>query len=106
MLISIGGNMKAYQCPHCEQTHFATLCSDCLAEEIRIQETRSVFHIGRCHRCGHVDDELCSAQIGSGEIMARASLYTGNPLRGLTQKAVSLAARAADAIKGNSARPR
>ncbi len=98
--------MKAFQCPHCEQTHFATLCSDCLDEEIRIQETRSVFHIGRCHRCGHVDNELCSAQVGSSEIMARASQYSGNPLRGLTQKAVDLAARAADAIKGHSSRPR
>ena len=98
--------MKTYQCPHCEQTHFATLCSDCLAEEIRIRQTRSVFHIGRCHRCGHVDNELCSAQVGSSEIMARASLHAGNPLKGITQKAVDLAARAADAIKGNSAGPR
>jgi hypothetical protein len=49
---------------------------------------------------------LCSAQIGSSEIAARSSLSSGNPLRGLTQKAVSLAARAADAIKGNSADPR
>jgi hypothetical protein len=106
MLISKGVNMKTFQCPHCEQTHFATLCSDCLAEEIRIKQTRSVFHIGRCHRCGHVDNELCSAQVGSSEIMARASLHAGNPLKGITQKAVNLAARAADAIKGNPARPR
>jgi hypothetical protein len=38
--------------------------------------------------------------------MARTSLHAGNPLKGITQKAVDLAARAADAIKGNSARPR
>ncbi len=98
--------MKTFQCPHCEQSHFATLCSDCMAEEISIQETRSVFHIGRCHRCGHIDNELCSVQVGSSEIMTRSSLYTGNPLKELTQKAVDLAARAADAIKGSSDRPR
>jgi len=98
--------MNAFECPHCGQAHFATLCSDCLAEEIAIQETRSVFHIGRCHRCGHVDDELCSARVGSSEMITRAPHSGGNALKGLTQKAVSLAARAADAITGHSGRPR
>jgi DNA-directed RNA polymerase subunit RPC12/RpoP len=98
--------MKAFKCPHCGQTHFTTLCSDCLAEEISIQETRSVFHIGRCHRCGHTDDELCSARVGSGEILARAPQNRGSTLKGFTQRAVKLAARAADVITGHSARPR
>lgn len=98
--------MKTFHCPHCGQAHFSTLCSDCLAEEIRIQETRSVFHIGRCHRCGHVDDEPCPGRIGSSAIMTRASKNSSSALKGLTQKAVSLAARAAEAIKGSSARVR
>ena len=98
--------MKAFHCPHCGRAHFATLCSDCLAGEVRIQETRSVFHMGRCHRCGHVDDELCSARVGSSKMITRASQNKGNTVRGLTRKAVSLAARAADVIKGHSARVR
>jgi hypothetical protein len=98
--------MKTFHCPHCGQAHFATLCSDCQAEAIRIQETRSVFHFGRCHICGHVDDEPCSARVGSSEMMTHAWRNRGNALKGLAQKAAGLAARAADAIKGNSARVR
>lgn len=98
--------MEAFQCPHCGQSHFATVCSDCLAEEIRIQETRSVFHIGRCHRCGHVDDEPCVARIGSSETVGRAWQNKGATLKGLTQKAANLATRAADMIKGHSSRAR
>lgn len=98
--------MKSFHCPHCGQAHFATLCSDCRAEAIRIQETRSVFHMGRCHICGHVDDEPCAARVGSSEMMTYAWRNKRNALKGLTQKAVSLAARAAGAIKGHSARPR
>jgi DNA-directed RNA polymerase subunit RPC12/RpoP len=98
--------MEEFKCPHCGHAHFATLCSDCLAEGVRIQETRSIFHLGRCHRCGHVDDEPCTAQIGSGEVVSRAWQNRGSTLKGLTQKAASLAARAADAIKAHSSRPR
>ena len=98
--------MKAYKCPHCGQSHFASLCSDCLAEGIRIQETRSIFHLGRCHRCGHADDEPCTAQVGSGDMVSRAWQSGGRALKELTQKAASLAARAADAIKAHSNRPR
>ena len=104
--------MEAFQCPHCGHSNFATVCSDCLAEEIRIQETRSVFHIGRCHRCGHVDDEPCLALIGSSEKAAssekagRARQKKKATLKGLTRKAASLAARAADMIKGHSSRAR
>ncbi len=98
--------MEAFQCPHCGQSHFATVCSDCLAEEIRIQETRSIFHIGRCYRCGHVDDEPCLARIGSSETVGRAWQNKTATLKGLTQKAANLASRAANVIKNHSSRPR
>ncbi len=99
--------MEAFQCPHCGHAHFATVCSDCLAEEIRIQETRSVFHIGRCHRCGHVDDEPCLALIGSSDKASRAGQKNKRAtLKGLTRKAASLASRAADMIKSHSSRAR
>ncbi len=98
--------MEAFQCPHCGQSHFATLCSDCLAEEIRIQETRSVFHIGRCHRCGHVDDEPCPSRVGASEMVSRAWQAKSITLKDLTQRAANLAARAADVIKGHSSRAR
>jgi hypothetical protein len=98
--------METFQCPHCGQSHFATVCSDCLADHIPIQQTRSVFHIGRCYRCGHVDDEPCLAQVGSGDIMARAWQKRGTTLKDLTQKAAKLAGRAADVIKGHSSRVR
>jgi NMD protein affecting ribosome stability and mRNA decay len=55
--------MQEVRCPHCGQSAFATLCTDCQAEGIRIQKVKSVFHIGRCHRCGHLDDEPCPARI-------------------------------------------
>ena len=98
--------MQTNPCPHCGQTHFATLCTDCLAEGIRIEQTRSVFHFGRCHRCGHLDDEPCSARVGSSEIFTRAWQNGGNALKGLTIRAVSLATRAADALRAHSDRPR
>ena len=98
--------MNAFHCPHCGQAHFATLCSDCHAEAIRIQGTRSVFHVGRCHICGHADDEPCTARVGSSEMLTHAWQNGSNRLKGLTQKAVGLAARAAGAIKSHSARAR
>jgi hypothetical protein len=98
--------MEGYQCPHCGQAHFVTVCSDCLAEQIRIQETRAVFHIGRCHRCGHVDDEPCLARIGSSEIASKVWRNKGAAFKGLTQKAANLAVRAADLIRGHSSRAR
>ena len=98
--------MKAYHCPHCGQSTFTTLCTDCQAEGIRIDETRAVFHLGRCHRCGHVDDEPCSARIGSNPIAARAWQNRRGALKGLTQVASRLATRAAGAIRSGSSRAR
>ena len=96
--------MKAYSCPHCGQSHFATLCSDCLAEEIPIQKTRSIFHIGRCHRCGHLDDEPCTAKVGKGRTVAQAWNHGGDALKNLSRKAARLATRAAGALRSGSAR--
>ena len=98
--------METFQCPHCGQSHFATVCSDCQADHIPIQETRSVFHIGRCHRCGHVDDEPCVAKVGSSDVMARVWQNRGIALKDLTRKATSLATRAADVIKTHASRIR
>lgn len=98
--------MKEFHCPYCGQTAFATLCTDCQAEGIRIYETRAVFHLGRCHRCGHVDDEPCSARIGSNPIVARAWQSGGGALRDVTQFAFRLATRAAEAIRSGSIRAR
>ena len=94
--------MKEFQCPHCGQTAFSTLCTDCQADGIRIQETRSIFHIGRCERCGHVDDEPCGARIGSNRVWYRK----GEALKDLTQYAFGLASRAAEAIKTGTLRVR
>jgi len=98
--------MKEFHCPYCGQTAFATLCTDCQAEGIRIDETRAVFHIGRCDRCGHVDDEPCSARIGSNTIVARAWQKRGGALKDFTQMAFRLATRAAEAIRSGSSRAR
>ena len=92
--------MTSFECPHCGESTFSTLCSDCLADAIPIQETRFVFHMGRCHRCGHLDDEPCLAQVGSSEIVTRAWQKKGGTLKDIAQKAADLAARAADKIKG------
>jgi len=88
--------MKDFHCPHCGQSAFTTLCTDCQAEGIQIYETRAIFHIGRCQRCGHVDDEPCSARIGSG----------GGALKDVTQLAFRLATRAAEAIRSGTTRAR
>ena len=98
--------MKDFQCPHCGQSTFTTLCTDCQAEGIRIDETRAIFHIGRCGRCGHVDDEPCSARIGSNPIWARAGQTKGGALKDLTRLAFRLATRAAQAIRIGSIRER
>jgi hypothetical protein len=95
--------MKDFHCPHCEQSIFTTLCTDCQAEGIRIRETRAVFHLGRCHRCGHVDDEPCSARIGSNPGTWQGK---GGTLKGFTQLAFRLATRAAEAIRSGSTRTR
>jgi DNA-directed RNA polymerase subunit RPC12/RpoP len=98
--------MKAFHCPYCGQTAFATLCTDCQAEGILIQETRSVFHIGRCSRCGHVDDEPCSARIGSNSKEARTGQSGRGALKDFTQMAYRLATRAAEAIRSGASRAR
>lgn len=98
--------MKDFHCPHCGQSAFTTLCTDCQAEGIRISETRAIFHLGRCHRCGHVDDEPCSARIGSNPIAARAGQRRGGALKDFTQSAFRLATRAAEAIRNGSIRTR
>jgi hypothetical protein len=81
--------MEHICCPYCEQTTFATVCTDCQAEGIRIQRVSSVFHIGRCHRCGHLDDEPCSARVGSNRSITRV----GKALKELTHVAARLATR-------------
>jgi NMD protein affecting ribosome stability and mRNA decay len=96
--------MKEFHCPYCGQAAFATLCSDCQAAGIRIQQTKSVFHIGRCHRCGHMDDEPCAARTGSFRTLERAWQGGSKALREFRQRAVRLASRAAETIKGGSIR--
>ena len=98
--------MKDFHCPHCGQSAFTTLCTDCQAEGIRIDETRAIFHIGRCGRCGHVDDEPCAARVGSNPFVARAWQRRGEALRDFTQSAFRLATRAAEAIRSGSTRAR
>lgn len=99
--------MKKASCPRCRESHFATLCSDCLAEEIVIHETRSALHIGRCHRCGHVDAEPCPGSAGSSELMmTQASQPRHNALKGLTRLVASLATRATGVIISEFARYR
>jgi transcription elongation factor Elf1 len=98
--------MKEFHCPHCGQSTFTTLCADCQAEGIQIEETRAVFHIGRCGRCGHVDDEPCSARIGSNRLVARAWEKKGAALKDFTQLTFRLATRAAEAIRIGSSRAR
>ena len=98
--------MKQFHCPHCAQSTFTTLCTDCQSEGIRIEQTRAVFHLGRCHRCGHVDNEPCSARIGSNPIAARAWQRGSNAVKNLSQSAFRLAARAAEAIRSSSIRAR
>ena len=98
--------MKQFTCPHCGQSAFTTLCTDCQAEGIRIDETRAIFHIGRCGRCGHVDDEPCSARIGFSPFMARAGRKTGGAVKDVAQMAFRLATRAAEAIRSGSIRAR
>lgn len=98
--------MKEFHCPYCGQTAFTTLCTDCQADGIRILQTRAVFHIGRCSRCGHVDDEPCAARVGSNRMVARAWQNSGGALKDFTQLAVRLASRAAEAIRSGSIRAR
>ena len=86
--------MKEIACPHCGQTAFTTVCTDCQAEGIKIQEVKSIFHIGRCHRCGHLDDEPCSARIGSNKTLARAWQKSKEALRGFRRMALEVTERA------------
>jgi predicted RNA-binding Zn-ribbon protein involved in translation (DUF1610 family) len=98
-LLSTGGSMKDYHCPHCGQSTFTTLCTDCQAEGIRIDETRSIFHLGRCLRCGHVDDEPCAARLGSRASSAAAWKRRRVALKSFTRIAFRFATRAAEAIR-------
>jgi predicted RNA-binding Zn-ribbon protein involved in translation (DUF1610 family) len=98
--------MKDYHCPHCGQSTFTTLCTDCQAEGIRIDETRTVFHLGRCHRCGHVDDEPCAARVGSQATAVAAGESTPGALKSFTRIAFRFATRAAGAIRSSSIRAR
>jgi|tagenome__1003787_1003787.scaffolds.fasta_scaffold20199199_1 hypothetical protein len=97
--------MKDYHCPHCGQSTFTTLCTDCQAEGIRIDETRSVFHLGRCHRCGHVDDEPCIARARLRKT-AVSGKSTDGALKSLKQIAFRFATRAAGVIRSSSIRTR
>jgi len=96
--------MKEFHCPHCGQTAFMTLCTDCQAEGIKIQKIKAVFHIGRCQRCGHMDNEPCSARIGLNRTIARAWQRGSKTLREFSHLALMLASRAADTIRGGSVR--
>lgn len=96
--------MKEFHCPYCGQSAFATLCTDCQAEGIRIQKVKSVFHVGQCHRCGHVDDEPCLARTGSRRALVRAWQEGNRALSEIRDLALRIAARAAEALKGSSAR--
>ena len=98
--------MKDYHCPHCGQSTFTTLCTDCQAEGIRIDETRSVFHLGRCQRCGHVDDEPCAARLGSKATSSAVWQRRRGALKGFTLSAFRFATRAAGAIRSGSIRTR
>lgn len=91
--------MEGIRCPYCGQTAFATLCTDCQAEGIRIQEVKSIFHVGRCQRCGHLDDEPCSARTGSGRGIARAWQAGKRTLRELSYLVV-------ETIRAGTFRPR
>ena len=97
--------MKTFTSTHCQESHFATLCSDCLAEEIYILETRSALHIGQCHRCGHIDAEPRSGYASSSEVMmTHATENELHPLKSLGGIVASLATRATSMIKGEIAR--
>ncbi len=98
--------MEEFRCPYCGHTAFATLCTDCQAEGIRIQRTKAIFHMGQCHRCRHMDDEPCSARIGSSKTIARAWQMGGKALREYGHLARKLAARAAETIRGGPVRAR
>lgn len=98
--------MKQYSCPHCGQDAFATLCTDCQAEGIKIEYVRSVFHLGRCPRCGHLDDEPCSARIGRGRIVARVWDNGRQVMQRFGRLAARLAARAAESFRNNTVRIR
>jgi hypothetical protein len=63
-----------------------------------------VFHIGRCQRCGHIDDEPCSARIGWNRTIARACQTGSKALREFSHLALKLVTRAADTIRGGSVR--
>ena len=101
-----GDSMNTFACHHCENNHFATLCSDCLVEEIHIQETRSALHIGRCHRCGHVDAEPCPAAARSGTHLNRTKQIAGHAFGGLSRKTLNLAAGTTHAIRHHFSRIR
>lgn len=98
--------MRKYHCPHCGQNTFATLCTDCQAEGIKIEYVRSVFHLGRCPRCGHLDDEPCSARIGRGRALARVWEDGSQALQRFSQLAARLATRATNTFRGRSVRIR
>ncbi len=98
--------MQQFRCPHCGKTAFATFCTDCQAEGIRIESVRSAFHVGRCPRCGHLDDEPCAAYIEPETVATRAWRGWTQALRKFGQVAVKLAARVGESIRPGSVRPR
>ena len=89
--------MTQHSCPFCGQAVFATACSDCQSEGIKIQSVRSIFHIGKCHRCGHSDSEPCPGRVRT---MRRAWARSGRALKHIRTLAARLAVRAAETLRG------
>ncbi len=99
--------MNKFYCPHCRESYFATLCSDCLAEEIHILRTKSALHVGQCHRCGHVDAEPCSGYASSSNnVLSHAHRNKRIAFKSLYQFIASVATRATGAIRSDNARQR
>lgn len=98
--------MEKFRCPYCGQSAFSTVCTDCQADGIRIHKVQSVFHIGRCPRCGHLDDEPCGARIGVSPTISRVLHTAGRAFGEFGSQARKLAMRAAETIRGGTVRTR
>jgi len=98
--------MQEFRCPYCGQAAFSTVCTDCQAEGIPIRKVQSVFHIGRCPRCGHLDDEPCGARVGVNKAVSRVLRGAGRALGEFGSQVLKLAMRAAETIRGGTVRTR
>jgi hypothetical protein len=98
--------VEEFHCPECGQSAFSTVCSNCQAEGIRIRKVQRAFHVGRCQRCGHLDDEPCGVHGTLDRSFSRALRSARRTLAELGSRALRLAARAAEAIRGGTVRTR